>query len=334
MGDFNCQTPADGTPLLTCCPAPPGQLTRCGNLVTKAVVYEQPFWLHSPSCTMYLRMDSTVSTYLSTPTLNRIDTRHYGWKTAQFTSSSSFTSVIPLQEDQINCGNLPFVQRTNESCSTTVDSFRIQCYSPTFPPGPGFDYSTTYSQSFTRQDMLGPLNELLTWAAQNFDSAPAVIGFRPGGEIGAAQFSAGMPECGTDPLNGLDWDETYGAFGGLENTIKVGEFIGYAASSTPLGAAIPSQSQCFRFGVIRWVAWFSKVTLTENYQIETFAVRSLQSPPTCSQLAPMNAESTNVCDLLTTQQFSDGLNDNGGQRVTLFGPRDYTPHYTRTLCRA
>jgi hypothetical protein len=38
--------------------------------------------------------------------------------------------------------------------------------------------------------------------------------------------------------------------------------------------------------------------------------------------------------LVSTQQFTDGLNDNNGQRVVLFGPRDYTPHYTRTLCRA
>lgn len=259
----------------------------------------------------------------------------YAWRSGEITRGVTWTTPLPLLEDKISCFNNPLVQRTNDTCTSSSESFRIQCYSDITPPGAGFDYSIAFSLSFTRNDMLGPLNELLSYMAQNFDTAPSVVGFRPGGEIGPAQFAARMPECGFDPVNGQDWDESYGAFGGLENTISTRLGVSYISSQqSPFGATMPTDSACYRYGVITWVAWFSKVTLTQDYQIETFAVRSLQSPPICSQLAPMNAESSNVCDLLTTQQFSDGLNDNGGQRVTLFGPRDYTPHYTRTLCRA
>lgn len=323
---------------MTCCVAPPGNLVRCGNLVTKAVVYQQQFFLHVPSCTMYRRMDAKVSqTFQSGETRDRIDTSIYEWRTSQLTNSVSSTTLIPLYVDNISCFNLPNVQRINDSCLAGSESFTVQCYSDTSPPGsvPGYEYTTTFSLPFTRNDMLGPLNELLTYMGQNFDTAPSVVGFRPGGEIGAAQFSAGTPECGFDPANGQDWDETYGAFGGLENKIDARNKVSYVYSiQSPFGAVMPTESACYRFGVITWVAWFSKVTLTQNYQIETYAVRSLQSPPICAQLAPMNTESTNVCDLVSTQQFTDGLNDNNGQRVVLFGPRDYTPHYTRTLCRA
>jgi hypothetical protein len=284
---------------------------------------------------MYRRMDATVETYLSTPTLNRTDTLEYAWRTNQATRQASFTSAVPLLEDRISCFNLPLVQRTNDTCTASAESFRIQCYSPTSPPAAGYNYSIAFSQPFTRTDMLGPLNELLSYMAQNFDTAPSVVGFRTGGEIGAAQFSAGTPQCGFDPVNGQVWDSNYGAFAGLENKIEARNKVSYVYSiQSPLGATMPTESACYRFGTITWVAWFSKVTLTQNYQIETFAVRSLQSPPICAQLAPMNPESTNVCDLVSTQQFTDGLNDNNGQRVVLFGPRDYTPHYTRTLCRA
>lgn len=279
---------------------------------------------------MYRKLEAKVSqTYGDGTYRDRIDTTVAEWKTGQSSTTASNTSPIPLYPNNISCFNQPYVRRSNNVCVAGTESFTVECYTDTSPPGatPGFDYTNTFSLSFTRNDVLGAVNELLNYMAQNFDTAPSVVGFTPGGEIGAVGTQPGRPDCTTDPTTGLAWNTSYGALSGLENSLSVSSLLVYLRTYDGNGAEMPTVSLCYRTGIISFVAWFSKVTLTQNYQVETFAVRTLQPPAICPQLAPMSAGNPKVCDFVQTQILSDG------SRPALFGPRDFTPHYSRVLCR-
>ena len=365
MGQFDCTKPADGTPLFNCCQSLQG-VVPCGGVSNVIVGYGSQFYLNTNTCRVYRtkreQVDAwgggTVTTEPTEIQRNLIDTTSWKIKPSDgswFTNQITYTAPVALNALALHCGNTTgFVERF--SCTDTTESFTLRCRNSegvTFR-GAKWEYTVDYSDEVTAQDLLGPWNELLVYAiADNQLRSAAFDLFGSPSETGWGGNPI-RPACPNIQPAFDNPDAGYAApIGGMVKLFSFGPPIGYfyTNSDSPENGTPPdiATSKCgwvsFYF---QWYAWFSTAMLSEFYEVETLRLGTSEVPQFCQRLIPdwgigalpspvSPAEQSRIgftCESLRTLQFADGLNDNGGQRRTLFGPISYDPHITVTRCKS
>jgi hypothetical protein len=339
VGDFDCTRPADGTPLLTCCQGAPGNLVACGNLVTKEVLYTATFWLNVNTCQLFKTMVETVRQYNNVTEVveaDRITTYDYKLVPSngtQLDESATYTAPIALNDFNFMCGNT--VGRvTAFNCNQTGETFTVRCFDSAgnVLPSVRWEYEIAYSNPITWQELLGPWNELLNFTSGNFETLTGSrISFDRFGNISQGTTFALPPRCQSGDVRDVD----DGAIGGMMRKASITPPVTYWYSQAgPWQDPATSQSKCgFRRVDFIWRAWFSRVDLSQFYQVETVNLQSIPTPTVCPQFSPLLNDNLN-CQSVQVLEFSDGLDDIGGARRPIFGPTSYDAHITITRCRS
>jgi hypothetical protein len=336
VGAFDCTKPADGTPLLTCCQGPPGNLIQCGNIITKQVVYTPSFWLNVNTCQLFRTMTVTVGQYNSSNVLefDRIEVHDYRLnQNGEVDYSVTSTTPAGLNDFNFMCGNLN-ERVISFSCNQAGETFTVRCLDSNGNPltSTKWVYDIAFTNPITWQDLLGPWNQLLNYTSSNFEAiADGSIAFDRNGNISTGSTFSLPPTCQTGDIRDLN----NGAIGGMLRKASIGAPIGYwSSASGPWKDPATSQSKCgFRRVDFNWKAWFSRVDLSQYYQVERINLRSIPPPTVCPSLSPLLNDNLD-CESVQVLEFADGLNDNGGQRRPIFGPINYDPHITITRCRS
>ena len=305
----------------------------------KAVVYNPNFFYNSNTCQMYRQVDYLLTRYSvgfdgTVATADRREILTFPVKPdlqsfdRQVQSPVNTTRVI--NDSTFMSGN-GFVYLVSKVCNGENETITVGVKNSDGVPLPWyFVYDISYKLPVSVAELRNHLDELLNYTASNYDSLTGeLIKFNASGEPTSLPNAPAVTAC----ANGFDLST--GAIAGLVPWFYAGTPVSYffANSGDPIFGDLTAYSdQCgFKYGGVRFTAWFSKVQLTQNYQVETIALSS-QTPSACPAIAPLG-DLTLTCSTGGVVEKTDGFGDTGQPRAPLFGPISFAPHYTLTRCR-